>query len=108
MGVAAYRRGTAVIVRQIEQEAEKSRQPIEFEIMDNLNALPRGHRTLFGDTVIRTLNGRFHLMNAQEGGWERYSYEYHSLRELFADWNVIITGLGTDKHSFFYRVTNGV
>lgn len=107
MGVAAYNRGTAAIAHQIDESLAATMRPIEFEVMDNLNELPRGNRKLFGETVIRTHSGKFFLMNGQEGGYSRFAYEYSSLRVLFSEWNIFISGLGTDRHSFFYRVVPG-
>ncbi len=37
MGIAAYNRGTAAIAAQFDAEA----RPVEFEIMERLNALPK-------------------------------------------------------------------
>lgn len=69
-----------------------------------LNACPRGSAKLFGETVVRPLNGKWLLMNRQDGGFASSCYEYKTLRQLFAAWACYVVGYGVDDHSFFYRV----
>ena len=84
MGVAAYNRGSAAISRQIADEA----RPVEFQIMDELNALPKydDAGTPFGD--IRFVPGH-------GGVWAEcpttgYGFWYRTLREAMRRWRVEI------------------
>lgn len=100
MGIAAYNRGSAVLRREID-----GRMPdLNMEVLRRLNTYPRGTSRLFQKTVVRSLNGRWILMNRKESGFASFGYEYASLAALFAEWNVFVTGCGTDAHSFFYWV----
>ncbi len=107
MGIAAYNRGAAVTIRAI--EAAHPQKSHNSQVIDMLNSLPRGTNRGFGDTVVRWLKGRrmWCLMNHEHKGWASFCYEYPSLPALFRSWNLYITGIGCDEHSFFYRVTPG-
>lgn len=82
MGVAAYNRGTEVIRRAI---AEGDR-PVEFQMMDRLNTMPRqsGAPTPFGP--IHFISGR--------GGWfaecpvTGFGYWYKTLIQAVSAWRV--------------------
>lgn len=100
MGVTAYNRGTALLRRQLDEEMPDH----DMGVLRMLNTYPRGNRRLFEKTVARSLNGKWVLMNRKEGGFASFGYEYASLKDMFAVWDVFVTGCGKDKHSFFYWV----
>lgn len=86
VGVAAYRRGSQLIRRQIDQD----QRPVEFDIMDRLNGLPRRENaaTPFGPIEF----------SASHGGWwavcpvTGFGYWYETLHRAVSSWNVDITG----------------
>jgi hypothetical protein len=100
MGIAAYNRGTEVFSRQIYANLPDHN---DVAIRD-LNTMPRGTNEVFGKTVVRRLGSRWILMNRKEGGFSSRGYEYRTLGDLFAAWNVYVVGYGNDAHSFYYEV----
>ena len=87
MGVAAYRRGNAMITRQIESDA----RPVEFQRMSDLNALPKfpGARAPWGDEV--------HIVRSHRRWWVEcpitgYGYHYATLREAVRSWDIHVIG----------------
>lgn len=87
MGAAAYNRGSAVISRQIDAEA----RPVEFEIMERLNALPKfpDAGTPFGATRIIPGNGGFWHQDREKGD-RGFGFWYPTLHELTRRWRVTI------------------
>lgn len=84
MGAAAYNRGSANIRRQIEAE----QRPVEFEVMDELNALPR-----FPDAG--TPFGLIEFVSDRGGFWAQcpvtgFGFRYTTLREAVRRWRVEI------------------
>ena len=85
MGVAAYQRGNALIRRQFDADERKA----EFQMMDNLNALPK-----FPDAG--TPFGVIHFVHSH-GVWfaecpvTGFGYWYKTLREAVRRWRVTIT-----------------
>lgn len=100
MGIAAYNRGTKLVSQQIDANLPEHNSIV----VKALNKLPRGTGRIFQRTVIRRCGSSWYIMNGKEGGFARFSYEYKSLRALFAVWSCYIVGYGRDKHSFFYEV----
>lgn len=86
MGAAAYNRGSARIRESIDAEA----RPVEYEIMDRLNAIPkgRGAGTPFGPVEIVEGNGGFWIACPSTG----FGWWYQSMSDLMAGWRVQITG----------------
>ncbi len=89
MGVAAYNRGSALIRQQIADEA----RPIEFEMMDRLNALPKYDEAIPPRGPSETVRfGEGH------GGWwihcpkTGFGYWYKTLSEAVRRWDVTIIG----------------
>ena len=87
MGVAAYNRGSNAISQQISAES----RPVEFEMMDNLNALPK-----YEDAG--TPLAPIHFVYDPRGFWSAecpitgYGFWYKSLYEAVRRWNVNIIG----------------
>ena len=84
MGIAAYNRGSNKISRDIDSD----RRPPAFEIMDNLNALPKvpGAQAPFGP---------INLVQGHGGWWAEcpttgFGFWYSSLRAAVCAWLVDI------------------
>ena len=91
MGIAAYNRGTAAIRRQFESE----RRPVEFEIMDILNSLPK-----YPDAGNPF--GPVQFVSGHGGVWAEcpvtgFGFWYPSLHEAVKRWNVTINGFDSGK-----------
>ncbi len=86
MGIAAYNRGTAAIAAHLDAEA----RPVEFEIMERLNALPKYADAGKPFQAIQFVAGN--------GGWwaqcpvTGYGFPYRTLAEAVRRWKVTITG----------------
>lgn len=86
MGAAAYNRGSALLSHQIDAQA----RPVEFSIMDALNALTKRERALAPWGPIHFIAGH--------GGWwatcpvSGYGFLYDTLRDAVRAWRVTITG----------------
>lgn len=88
MGIAAYNRGSASIARAFAESYPK--RPVEFEIMDHLNALPK---YADGGRPFSTI--RFESGNA--GVWavcpvSGFGFWYKTLHEAVRRWKVDIVG----------------
>ena len=86
MGVAAYNRGSKAISDHISREA----RPIEFQMMDMLNALPK-----YADAG--TPFGPIHFVFSHGGCWAEcprtgFGYHYKTLHEAVKRWNVVVVG----------------
>jgi len=86
MGVAAYHRTSKVIRQRI---AEQDR-PVEFEMMDNLNAMPK-----YADAGQPF--GPIQFVHSHSGWWAEcpktgFGYWYPSLREAVRRWRCTIVG----------------
>lgn len=86
MGIAATYRGNAVISQQIAAEA----RPVEFVLMDDLNALPK-----YDDAS--TPFGEVRFVAGHGGMWAEcpvtgFGYWYPNLREAVRRWRVEIYG----------------
>lgn len=86
MGVAAYNRGSLAIRRQLEAQS----RPVEFEIMDVLNALPK-----YPDAG--TPNGPVRLAFSHKGWWivcpkTGFGYWYKTLHEAVKRWKIAVIG----------------
>jgi hypothetical protein len=90
MGSAAYRRGSQVIAQQLDQE----QRPVEFLMMEELNALPKypDAGSPFGPICFTYL--------AQDDAWWALDpvklwggrgFRYRSLREAVMRWYVTLT-----------------
>ena len=84
MGVAAYNRGSASIARQIQARV----RPVEFEVIDRLNALPKHDNA-------PTPWGEIQFTPGHGGWWAEcpvtgFGYWYKTLREAVRSWNVEI------------------
>ncbi len=84
MGIAAYNRGSLAISRQIDTEA----RPVEFEMMERLNALPkyRDAGKPFGPIQFVFANGGFWAQCPITG----YGFWYRTLTEAVQRWRVQI------------------
>lgn len=87
LGVAAYNRGSKLVSRQIESE----RLSREFEMMDDLNALPKrqGASTPWGPV---------HFVAGHGGWWAQcpttgFGYLFDTLRQAVTAYNVTITAI---------------
>jgi hypothetical protein len=87
MGVAAYNRASACISKRIDYEFNR---PVEFEIMDALNALQKHPDATAPFTPVRIGEGH--------GGWWIYcaktgfGYWYKTLHEAVKRWDVQVVG----------------
>lgn len=86
MGAAAYNRGSKVVARQ----AAESARPVEFEIIERLNALPK-----FEDAG--TPFGPVHFVASHGGVFAEcpvtgFGYWYPTLHETTRRWRVVVTG----------------
>lgn len=91
MGVAAYRRGTEVIRKQIDSDS----RIVEFQIMEDLTSLPKFDyaRTPFND---------IYFVAGHNGWWAvcpitEYGYWYKTLRDAVRSWKVAIIGFDKGK-----------
>ena len=88
MGIAAYNRGTAALRREIDAEA----RPVEFAIMERLNALEKYQDAgkPFGPIQF--------VWDSNHGVWwaqcpkTGYGFMYHDLPEAVKRWRVQIVG----------------
>lgn len=84
MGIAAYNRGSLCIARQFDAELP----PVEFEVMERLNALPK-----FEDAG--TPFGPIQFVSGNAGFWAEcpvtgYGFWYPTLGEAVKRWRVQI------------------
>ena len=91
MGIAAYNRGTAAIKRQI----DSNKRPLEFEIMDILNSLPK-----YPDAG--TPHGPIEFVSGHGGVYAEcpvtgFGFWYATLHEAVKRWNVRINGYDMGK-----------
>ena len=86
MGVAAYNRGSALISRQI----SNNRRPVEFEMMDELNALPKYEDAglPFGPVRLESSHGGWWIVCPDTG----FGFWYKTLREAVRRWRITIIG----------------
>ncbi len=84
MGIAAYNRGSNAISNQIDAQA----RPVEFEIMERLNALPKyaDAGTPFGPIQFIAGNGGFWAECPKSG----FGFAYTTLAEAVRRWKVQI------------------
>ncbi len=89
MGIAAYNRGSLAIRREI----AKNDRPVEFEIIENLNNLPKYEDA---GTPLQGITFAFDGMRWWALDpvklWAGFGYYYPSLREAVKRWRVEITG----------------
>lgn len=87
MGIAAYNRGSAAISQQIDAEA----RPVEFELMERLNAEPKylDAGTPFGPTRLVPGHGGFWHQDRAKGD-SGFGYWYPTLYEAVRRWRVTI------------------
>lgn len=90
MGAAAYNRGTKCLVRQISANV----RPVEFEMMEQLNALPK-------NANAPTPWGEIHFIFGHGGWWatcptKGSGFWYPSLREAVRSWRVEIYAYEND------------
>ena len=93
MGIAASRRGDALITRGIDAE----RRPVAWEIMDRLNAEPKyrdAGRMLSPADRLRITFDRHHRVwwLEREGRPGLGGFWYRSLSELVRRWQIDVTG----------------
>jgi len=88
MGIAAYNRGSRAIAEQIRREY--SPRPIEFEIMDRANALPKypDAGTPFTNIDFAFSHGGCWAVCPKTG----FGYWYPTLFEAVRRWNVRLIG----------------
>ena len=85
MSKAAYERGSRAIAAQMRQ----NERPIEFEIMENMNAVPKkpGSMAPFGEVAIFAERGVFFIECPITGR----SFWYPTMTKLMASWRVAVT-----------------
>ena len=84
MGIAAYNRGSAALIHQIDAEA----RPVEFEIMERLNGIPKYEDAGKPFGLIQFVSGN-------NGVWAvcprtGYGFWYRTLTEAVRRWKVTI------------------
>lgn len=84
MGIAAYNRGSAALSREIDAD----QGPVEFEIMEWLNALPK-----YSDAGTPFMSIQF--VSGNNGVWAQcpqtgFGFWYHTLPEAIRRWKVNI------------------
>lgn len=108
MGIAAYRRGSAVITRQIEADyALAEEYPGAAHIRARLDATPAGDVLLFQDTVARPNTGPeggWLLMNRQKGGYGEYGVPFPTLDAIRRKFAVVFGAFGRDRHSSYWEI----
>lgn len=84
MGAAAYNRGSAALRRQIDAE----QRPVEFEIIERLNALPKYEDAgkPFGPIHFESGNKGFWALCPRTG----FGFWYRTLPEAIRRWRVLI------------------
>jgi hypothetical protein len=95
MGITAYNRGSAALSREIDAD----QRPVEFEIMDRLNALPKypDAAKVFGPIQF--------VVDSQRGGfWAEcpvtgFGFWYRTLSEAVRRWRVTIVAFDHGKWS---------
>jgi len=102
MGVAAYYRGNRNIVRQLQEE----RRPHEFQLMDEINALPKISSDIVAHMPFK--RGRIHkshgvwwLEDADKPTGTHWAPFYPSLRDLVRSWNISLIGYSYDKAEYY-------
>jgi len=87
MGIAAYNRGSTALSREIDAD----QRPVEFEIMERLNALPKyaDAGKPFGPIDFRESNGIWWALDPAEG-FAGFGFWYTSLHEAVRRWRVQI------------------
>lgn len=97
MGHAAYMRGSAAISSQIDRD----RRPVEFDIMDRLNAEPKfpGAPVPFDDV---------HFVPGHGGIWAEcpttgFGYHYGRLSDAIRSWRVEIVGYVSETNTWVGR-----
>lgn len=84
MGVAAYNRSSAVVRQMINDQ----QRPVEFRLMDELNAIPK-----YEDAGVPF--GPIRFVHSHGGWWAEcpvtgFGYWYRTLREAMRRWHVVI------------------
>jgi hypothetical protein len=97
MGAAAEHRGNAIIRRQLEQK-----RPVEFEIMDRLNAMPKDEqaRHPFGPILFRHDGNKVWALDPIKQ-YSGLGFWYPTLREAVRNWQVMITEY---RHGDWYAI----
>lgn len=104
MGVAAYTRGTQAIKNQSDKAVNAEIRNC-FEIIARLNTYPKGNKHYNGEGVIRIAkDGCCWIMNHKDTGWASYGMYYSTMKKLIFDWNIEITGHGSDQYSVYYTI----
>jgi len=87
MGIAAYNRGTRLLINQIDSDA----RPREFQDIEDLNALERfpHAETPFGPVQFSSGNSGFWITCPTTG----YGFWYSTLRNAVRSWKVTIVSL---------------
>ncbi len=94
MGVAAYNRGSSLVARQIDAE----RRPVEFEMMDDLNTLPKlpGAVAPWGETILANSHGGWWITCPITG----FGYWYKTLREAVQSWQIDVVAYDATKNEW--------
>lgn len=103
MGAAQSKRNRAVSRRQADEHLDMDKRRF-FEILDRINAHPKGKRKPFGPVVIEpdTRHGCWWLMRAGPDRHHHYAYRYRTLKNLLSEWSLHVTSFSGDKHGRFY------
>lgn len=93
MGIAAYNRGTAALRREIDSESH----PVEFEILERLNALPK-----YADAGKPFGPIQFVADSVRGGFWAQcpvtgFGFWYRTLPEAIRRWRVEIIAFDCGK-----------
>lgn len=104
MGIAAYNRGTACLSRQTDAEVDHERARM-IDIIDRLNAYPKGSAVPFGPCVLESDRRRgWWVLNAGDDRHSRRGYWFKNQRSAMAAFSVAVTGIAQDRHGWYFTL----
>jgi hypothetical protein len=100
MSIKAYNRGSQAIANQMRQND----RPVEFEIMDNLNAIPKRNdaRWIMQTAKIIRGNSGFWITGSSPVS---FGFWHKRLRDLMASWRITVTGYDATKQEWTVEPT---
>ncbi len=104
MGAAQSKRNRMVSAWQADTALDAGKRDF-FDVLDRINAMPRGTVKPFAPVVIEPPGARgkwWWLMRAGKDRHHHYAYCYRNLGELMAAWSLAVTGFESDKNGDFY------
>lgn len=91
MGVAAYNRGSNVIARSLREDD----RPVEFMLMDRLNALEKYPDAGTPPVPVQIIHSRGLVWLVPKDKPDGFGYWYKSINQLMKRWKIQITGINT-------------